>query len=69
MTLRAWNSAVARQLSLTPHPGSPSTRSTGGGLSLLLFVPLMGSNIPEVEFLKEGDLMEEDVKIIASLYR
>merc|ERR1712224_504839 len=52
--VESWDSAVAKQLSFYDKDGSDKA------LRMMLFTPLLGNGLQEIEFMKEGPLSEED---------
>ncbi|KAI8525053.1 hypothetical protein RHMOL_Rhmol13G0198200 [Rhododendron molle] len=72
MVLRAWDSAVAWQLTLSRRPENPkeSGGSPGqpdeGDLCVLLFRSLISSDKPEIEFIKRGSFSSKELDALAS---
>ncbi|KAE9599085.1 putative adenosinetriphosphatase [Lupinus albus] len=77
MSLRAWDSTVAWQLTLT-HPSKqkhiqendPSftdINAHDGDLCVLIFHSLIGSDKAEIEFIKEGSLSPEELDAFVSI--
>ncbi|KAH7569433.1 hypothetical protein ACOSP7_012835 [Xanthoceras sorbifolium] len=77
MSLRAWDSAVAWQLTLRPpdkqkenlgdeaHSGDMSTRE--GDLCILIFRSLITSDKAEIEFIKKGSLSSGELDALVSV--
>ncbi|XP_058200353.1 cell division cycle protein 48 homolog [Rhododendron vialii] len=71
MVLRAWDSAVAWQLTLSrPENPKESGGSPGqpdeGDLCVLLFRSLISSDKPEIEFIKRGSFSSNELDALAS---
>ncbi|KAE9461639.1 hypothetical protein C3L33_06454, partial [Rhododendron williamsianum] len=71
MVLRAWDSAVAWQLTLSrPENPKESGGSPGqpdeGDLCVLLFRSLISSDKPEIEFIKRGSFSSKELDALAS---
>ena len=60
MSVEAWDSAVAKHLSFS------AKGDTKDSLRMMLFTPLVGYGLQEIEFIKEGSLGEEDLGIIVN---
>lgn len=77
MMLRAWNSGVAWQLTLSrpgKQDGNGETLEQGkdidtknGDLCILMFRPLVGSSSAEIEFMKPGSLNPEELDALVSI--
>ncbi|KAL6520521.1 hypothetical protein OROHE_017109 [Orobanche hederae] len=76
MILRAWDSGVAWQLTLsrprTPNGTSgdqvpPKDKDANEGLCILMFRPLISSDKAEIEFMKPGSFTSEELDAFASL--
>ncbi|XP_061340804.1 uncharacterized protein LOC133287254 [Gastrolobium bilobum] len=77
MLLRAWDSTVAWQLTLThpskQKPGQVNDSSTtdinahDGDLCVLIFHSLIGSDKAEIEFIKQGNLSPEELDAFISV--
>ena len=59
MVVEAWDSAVAKQLSFHRPKSAKELR-------VLVFTPLMGHSLQEIEFMKEGPLSTEDVSVVVN---
>ncbi|CAI9086844.1 OLC1v1020763C2 [Oldenlandia corymbosa var. corymbosa] len=73
MLLRAWDSGVAWQLTLSypktePGQSHPEAKdSSKEDLCILMFRPLVGSNKAEIEFIKVGILTPDELDALASV--
>ncbi|CDP04451.1 unnamed protein product [Coffea canephora] len=75
MLLRAWDSGVAWQLTLSQpkqesgenHAQEKDTNATKEDLCILLFRPLIGSDKAEIEFMKPGSLSPEELDALVSV--
>ena len=65
VVVKAWDSPVARQLSFV----SSARGSGSAGLTMLVFSPLMGNSLQEIEFIKEGRLTDGDVAVVLDALR
>lgn len=73
MTLRAWDSGVAWQLTLkrpVVHKGSSDANpNDGGDLCILMFRSLISSDKPEMEFIKQGSFTTEELDALVSVLK
>lgn len=78
MALRAWDSGVAWQLTLSrpvvqkeavKDKGSSDANSNDGDLCILLFRPLISSDKPEMEFIKQGSFTAEELDALVSVLK
>ncbi|WJX22854.1 hypothetical protein P8452_12125 [Trifolium repens] len=77
MMLRAWDSTVAWQLTLTHpskqkhiqqnEPSSTDTNANDRDLCILIFHSLIGSDKVEIEFMKQGNLSAEELDAFVSI--
>ncbi|KAL3820759.1 hypothetical protein ACJIZ3_006664 [Penstemon smallii] len=77
MMLRAWDSGVAWQLTLTRPKTQKETiggqaqskdqNGNGGELCILMFRPLISSDNAEIEFMKEGSFTSEELDALVSV--
>ncbi|KAL4563000.1 hypothetical protein LXL04_027031 [Taraxacum kok-saghyz] len=65
MNLRAWDSGVAWQLTLT----RPNPNPNDGDLCILMFRSLISSDKPEMEFIKEGGFTNEELDALVSVLK
>ncbi|PWA89624.1 P-loop containing nucleoside triphosphate hydrolases superfamily protein [Artemisia annua] len=78
MALRAWDSGVAWQLTLSPpvvkkeavqDKGSSDANSNDGDFCVLLFRSLISSDKPEMEFIKQGSFTAEELDALVSVLK
>ncbi|XP_022855386.1 spermatogenesis-associated protein 5-like isoform X1 [Olea europaea var. sylvestris] len=77
MILRAWDSGVAWQLTLSCPKNPKETdkdqiqgkniKANDGELCILMFRPLIGSDKAEIEFMKQGSFSPEELDALASV--
>nr|XP_043621258.1 outer mitochondrial transmembrane helix translocase isoform X2 [Erigeron canadensis] len=75
MTLRAWDSGVAWQLTLNRPPlalqdkAKSDANPNDGDLCILLFRSLISSDKPEMEFMKQGSFTDEELDALVSVLK